>query len=214
MKNLIKENDFKKPIKRNISINEKFQTNEASSLYGFTKLASEKLIKEFFFRSKLKYIINRFGVIAGPWQFGKQDQGFVPLWLANHFFRKKLSYIGFEGRGNQVRDIIHIDDVCNLLLLQIKSIKKINNQIFNVGGGIKNTVSLIELTKLCRDLTKNDLRLGKNPNTSIFDVPYYATDNSKIISTYKWRPIKTVEQILKDIYIWLINNKQVWKYFK
>ena len=42
-----------------------------------------------FYQTKLKYIINRFGVIAGPWQFGKQDQGFVPLWVANHLFKKK-----------------------------------------------------------------------------------------------------------------------------
>ena len=52
-------------------------------------MASEKLIKEFFFKTNLKYIINRFGVIAGPWQFGKQDQGFIPLWVAKHFLKKK-----------------------------------------------------------------------------------------------------------------------------
>ena len=61
------------------------------------KIASEKLIKEFFFEKKMKYIINRFGVIAGPWQFGKQDQGFVPLWVASHFFKKIILY-RFWGR--------------------------------------------------------------------------------------------------------------------
>ena len=56
--------------------------------------SAEKLIQEFFYNRKLKYIINRFGVIAGPWQFGKQDQGFVSLWVWKHMNRKKLSYIG------------------------------------------------------------------------------------------------------------------------
>ena len=41
-----------------------------------------------FYKTKLKFIINRFGVIAGPWQFGKQDQGFVPLWVAKHIFKQ------------------------------------------------------------------------------------------------------------------------------
>ena len=76
-----------KPIKIKKKIDEKFSVESASSLYGFTKLASEKLIKELFFETRLKYIINRFGVIAGPWQFGKQDQGFVSLWIAKHLLR-------------------------------------------------------------------------------------------------------------------------------
>ena len=90
--------------------------------------------------TKLKYIINRFGVIAGPWQFGKQDQGFVSLWIARHLFKKKLSYIGFGGYGHQVRDVIHIDDVCKIIYLQIKKLKRINNTTFDVGGGKNNSI--------------------------------------------------------------------------
>ena len=86
---MVKNLYIKTPLKIGKKISEKFETESASSLYGFTKIASEKLIKEFFFNTKLKYIINRFGVIAGPWQFGKQDQGFVSLWMAKHFFKKK-----------------------------------------------------------------------------------------------------------------------------
>ena len=112
------------------------------------------MIKEFFFKTKLKYIINRFGVIAGPWQFGKQDQGFVPLWLANHYFKKKLYYIGFGGHGNQVRDVIHIDDVCKIMFIQIKKINKINNETFNIGGGFNSYISLKDLTTKCQHLTK------------------------------------------------------------
>ena len=66
------------------------------------------------------------GVISGPWQFGKQDQGFVSLWVWKHINKKRLSYIGFDGKGSQIRDVIHISDVCKLVALQIK---KINNII-------------------------------------------------------------------------------------
>ena len=69
-----------------------FETVSASSLYGFTKLASEKLIKEMFFKRNLQFMINRFGVIAGPWQFGKQDQGFVSYGLLSIFKKKIILY--------------------------------------------------------------------------------------------------------------------------
>jgi CDP-paratose 2-epimerase len=214
LRGLIKSFNLVKPIKIKTKINENFETSSASSLYGFTKLSSEKLIQEIFYKSNLKYIINRFGVIAGPWQFGKQDQGFVPLWVAKHLFKKKLSYIGFGGKGHQVRDVIHIDDVCNIIFLQIKKLKSINNNIFNIGGGAKNSISLLGLTNKCKKLTKNNINIKKVLRTSIFDIPYFVTDNSKILKTYKWRPKKNIDQILKDIFIWLSQNRKIRNYFK
>ena len=213
LRSLVKDLNIRKPLKIKKKISEEFDTHSASSLYGFTKMASEKLIKEFFFNSQLKYIINRFGVIAGPWQFGKQDQGFVPLWVAKHLFKKKLSYIGFGGNGHQVRDVIHIDDVCNIIFLQIKKLKTINNNIFNIGGGIKNAISLLSLTNKCKKLTKNNINIKKVLKTSIFDIPYFVTDNSKILKAYKWKPTKNIDKILKDIFIWLSQNKKIRNYF-
>jgi len=203
-----------KPFKIKKKIDEKFSVESVSSLYGFTKLASEKLIKELFFETRLKYIINRFGVIAGPWQFGKQDQGFVSLWVAKHLLKKKLSYIGFGGYGHQVRDLLHIDDVCKIICLQIQRLNKINNETFNIGGGPRNSISLKNLTKKCEVFTKNKIRIKKSPRTSIFDIPYYVTDNKKIHKFYNWSPSKSVNDILSDIYFWLKNNKKIRNYFK
>ena len=152
-------------------------------------------------------------MIAGPWQFGKQDQGFVSLWVAKHFFNKKLSYIGFGGYGHQVRDIIHIKDVCEILLIQIKRLNKINNHTFNIGGGVKNTISLKKLTSKCQNLTKNKIKIKKIKNTSIFDIPYFVSDNSKIYKFYNWKPSKSVDLILNDIYKWLSENKNLRNYF-
>ena len=157
LRNLIKNLNLKKSLKLKHKINEEFDTSGVSSLYGFTKLASEKLIKEMFFGLKQKYLINRFGVIAGPWQFGKQDQGFVPLWVARHLLRKKISYIGFGGLGNQVRDVIHIDDVCEIIYIQLKRFNKIYNNTFNIGGGLANAISLNKLTIKCQGITKKKL---------------------------------------------------------
>ncbi len=213
LKKLINKNNLNRPIKIQKVINEKFETFSASSLYGFTKLASEKLIQEIFFKKDLKYIINRFGVIAGPWQFGKQDQGFIPLWVAKHYLKKKLFYIGFGGKGHQIRDVLHIKDVCEILALQIKKFKKINNEIFNIGGGKINAISLLDLTSKCEKLTKNKIIIKKISKTSKFDIPYYVSDNKKIIKFYKWKPSKNIDDILEDIYIWLNKFKNVRNFF-
>ena len=131
------------------------------SIYGLTKLGSEMFIEEFSYAFGIKYIINRCGVISGPLQFGKQDQGFISSWIWKHENNLKLNYIGYGGYGNQIRDVLHIDDLCDLVLLQIQKIRKINNKLLNVGGGKKNSINLIQLTKLSKDITRNKLKIGR-----------------------------------------------------
>ena len=64
-------------------------------------------------------MIDRCGVLSGPWQMGKVDQGFVALWLARHLFGGPLAYIGFGGDGLQVRDVLHVDDLYDLIALAV-----------------------------------------------------------------------------------------------
>ena len=101
-------------------IDENFNVTNAKSIYGYSKFSSEMLIKEFAYLKNIKYIINRLAVTAGPWQFGKSEQGFVSLWTWSHFNKKKLTYNGWGGKGRQMRDVIHIQDFCELILLQIR----------------------------------------------------------------------------------------------
>ena len=64
-------------------------------------------------------MINRCGILAGPWQMGKVDQGVITLWVARHYFGRPLRYIGYGGQGKQVRDLLHVDDLFDLLVLQL-----------------------------------------------------------------------------------------------
>ena len=79
---------IKSKLKLTKLFGEKNSINGPKTIYGFTKLASEMLIEEFSYAFGLKYIINRCGVISGPLQFGKQDQGFVSLWVWGHLNKK------------------------------------------------------------------------------------------------------------------------------
>ena len=206
--NIIGKKTLKKNVKINKKINENFDTLKPKSLYGFTKLASELLIEEFSYAFGLKYIINRCGVISGPMQFGKQDQGFVSLWVWKHILNKNLKYIGFGGHGNQVRDVLHVDDLVNLINLQIKKLNSIYNKKICVGGSKKSNTSLKNLTSICQKITGNKLKYTKVKNTSIYDIPYFITDNTLANKIYKWQPKKNIIDIVRDNYKWLIENKK------
>jgi CDP-paratose 2-epimerase len=80
-------------------ISEAFPLTGARSLYGATKLCAEYLLEEYADMYGVKYVTNRCGVIAGPWQFGKVDQGVFTLWILNHYFKRPLEYIGYGGNG-------------------------------------------------------------------------------------------------------------------
>tara|TARA_B100001996_G_scaffold357815_1_gene321987 strand:- start:9 stop:1007 length:999 start_codon:yes stop_codon:yes gene_type:complete len=198
------ENLFK--LNKKVSVKENFNVENSKSIYGFTKLSSELLIKEYSYLHKIKYIINRVALVSGPWQFGKEEQGFVSLWVWRHLNHLKLSYIGFGGTGRQVRDVLHIQDLCELILLQIKKLKKTNNKLMNVGGGKRNSLNLLQLTKLSSHITKNKIRIGSIKKTSPYDVPYYVSNISYVKKLYKWKPKRDLKKIVADLYFWMKPN--------
>jgi len=201
----------KKKFQSKKKINEDFEILKPKSIYGFTKHASEMLIEEFSYAFNIKYLINRCGVISGPMQFGKQDQGFVSLWIWHHMFKKNLKYIGYGGHGNQVRDVLHISDLIDLIKIQIREFNKISNDTFCIGGSKQNNISLRELTKICEEITGNKVKFTKVDKTSIYDIPFFITDNSKVIRYYKWKPKKNIFSIVNDTYKWLQTNQKIIK---
>ena len=208
----------KKNLNKKISLNKSFNENSSiigpKTIYGVTKLASEMFIEEFSYAFNVKYIINRCAVISGPLQFGKQDQGFVSLWVWKHLMKKKLNYIGYNGLGNQVRDVLHIYDLCELIDLQIKKINYINNTLFTVGGSKRNCISLNELTTICEKISGNTLNISKIKKTSIYDIPYFVTNNSKVTKTYNWKPKRNIFRTVLDTYNWLKEDKsKINKFF-
>jgi CDP-paratose 2-epimerase len=177
------------------------------SMYGATKLAAELLIEEYRAMYGLRTIINRCGVISGPWQMGKVDQGFVVLWAARHLFGGPLSYTGFGGEGLQVRDVLHVADLCDLVLTQINDISRYDGALFNVGGGRERSVSLVELTRMCHERTGRIVPLAGHPETNDADVPYYVTDNFQITAAAGWEPRRGLGALLDDIFTWLRDNR-------
>ena len=183
-------------------------------MYGTTKLCSELLIQEYGELYGLRYIINRCGVLTGPWQMGKVDQGVFALWLAMHYFKRELSYIGWGGSGKQVRDLLHIDDLAELLDKQLIAFDEMSGQVYNVGGGHSVSLSLLETTSLCQEITGHTIPIHSIKDNRPADLRLYITDNSKITQASGWQPRRTPQQTLSDIFEWIrINEPQVKSVF-
>ncbi|MFN6462628.1 MAG: NAD-dependent epimerase/dehydratase family protein [Nostoc sp. DedVER02] len=195
----------------NIGIAEEFPLQSYRSLYGTTKLASEMLIEEYRQAYGIQAIVNRCGVITGPWQMGKVDQGVFVLWLAAHHFEKSLSYIGYGGTGKQVRDLLHIEDLLCLINYQLENFSELDGDILNVGGGADNSLSLLETTRLCEAITGKSIAIKSEEAARQGDIPIYITDSSKIISKTGWKPMMNPEQTLKDIYDWILEYETILK---
>jgi CDP-paratose 2-epimerase len=187
-------------------IAETFPCNTHRSFYGASKLAAELICQEYAAQAGLPVVINRCGVIAGPGQFGKTDQGVFTLWVARHYFGRPLKYTGFGGQGLQVRDILHPDDLCELVGRQLHSWNLVSGRIFNVGGGRTGAVSLQEYTLLCQEIVGRQVPITKEPETSPVDVPWYVSNHGQVSKILQWRPSRSPKQIVVDIAGWIRDN--------
>jgi CDP-paratose 2-epimerase len=178
------------------------------SIYGATKLASELMIQEYRALFDLKAVINRCGVLTGPWQFGRTEQGFVSLWAARHLFGGRLEYQGFGGKGRQVRDILHVDDLFRLIDIEMNRIDEMDGCLFNVGGGSACSLSLRELSQYCREKTGREVPIGSRTETHPADIPYYITDNGQVSAQTGWQPRYRPDGILDSILAWLTEQKE------
>jgi CDP-paratose 2-epimerase len=192
-------------------IDENFPLDKARSLYGTTKLASELFIHEYADTYKMPTIIDRFGVITGPWQMGKVDQGVFVLWVAKHYFKQPLSYIGYGGTGKQVRDFIHIDDVYKSIKSQIENFDSYKSEVWNIGGGLVNSVSLQELTDLCQEVTGNTVEIAPVKEDRPADLKLFLTDSSKFLKQSGLSWSKDARATVSDIYGWIKDNEAALK---
>ena len=178
-------------------------TGSPRTFYGTTKLAAEMLIEEYSAAFGLEAVVDRCGVIAGPWQMGKVDQGVFTHWMLAHRFGNPLTYIGFGGEGKQVRDLLHVEDLVDLVERQLLDREKWSGRTVNVGGGRECSLSLRETTEICRRLTGNEVPIEPVLETRAGDVPIYLSDCARLFSFDEWRPRRSAERVLADIHDWI-----------
>ena len=139
---------------------------------------------------------------------GKPDQGVFSHWLLSHYFGRSLAYIGYGGSGKQVRDLLHVDDLLELIEEQLRHPDHWAGTTFNVGGGRAGSLSLLETTMLCRELTGRRVPVRPQPQGRAGDVPVYLTDCSRLFAHTEWRPSRGPEAVLSDLLSWITEHGQ------
>jgi len=179
-------------------VSEEFSTVPPISLYGSTKLASEILALEYGETFGFPVWINRCGVMAGAGQFGRADQGIFAFWINSWLHRRALTYIGYGGKGYQVRDCLHPRDLIPLLRKQTSPGTTSLVRLVNIGGGRSHAISLAELSGWCAN------RFGPHTvtgNLAIrrFDIPWLIMDTAKAREVWDWQPQTPLNDILEEI---------------
>jgi CDP-paratose 2-epimerase len=188
-------------------IAEHFPLDGARTLYGTTKLAAELLVEEYRAGFGVRAVVDRCGVIAGPWQMGRVDQGVFTYWMLAHRLGRPLRYLGFDGSGRQVRDLLHVDDLVDLIDDQLARPNDWDGAVVNVGGGRACSLSLRETTDLCRELTGSEVPIEPAGTERPGDVPVYISDCTRLFARSAWRPRRSARDILADIADWTAEHE-------
>jgi CDP-paratose 2-epimerase len=140
---------------------------------------------------------------------GKVDQGVFSHWLLSHYFGEPLSYIGYGGEGRQVRDLLHVEDLVDLLDEQLTDQDAWSGVTANVGGGREVSLSLLETTEICRKLTGNEVPISPDPDSRPGDIPVYISDCTRLFEHTSWRPRRNAERVMRDIHDWVDSNRDL-----
>lgn len=172
------------------------------SPYGCSKGAADSYFKDYARIYDLNTVVFRQSCIYGPWQLGLEDQG----WVA-HLGAKAILGQGIKifGDGKQVRDLLYVDDLIEAYLLAIKNIKKVKGEVFNIGGGSENALSVLEYVKYLERKTDKKIPL-KYFDARTGDQKVFISDNSKLEEMVGWKPSTSFPEGLFKMLNWTAQN--------
>ena len=179
-------------------VTESFSTEPPLSLYGATKIASERLALEYAHAFNFPVRVNRCGVLAGSGQFGRADQGIFSYWIHSWMVQRELAYIGFDGTGHQVRDCLHPRDLVSLIETQMAYSGDNEAPVTNVSGGIASACSLLQVSEWCADRF-GPRTIGTAGYSRPFDIPWLVLDNSVARDRWTWSPATSRQDIFEEI---------------
>ncbi len=160
------------------------------SPYGCSKGAADQYMLDYARIFGLKTIVFRHSSMYGGRQFATYDQGWIG-WFCQKAAETRngtlVEPFTISGNGKQVRDVLHADDMINLYFSSLEQADKISGEAFNIGGGIDNSLSLLELFDLLKDLIEQPLNYSRlAPRES--DQRFFVADLAKAIKLIGWEP--------------------------
>jgi CDP-paratose 2-epimerase len=174
------------------------------SPYGCSKGAADQYVRDYARIYGLRSVVFRMSCIAGPRQAGSADQGWVAHFLYSALEGRPLT---IYGDGRQVRDVLHVADLLCAFEAAYARREVTAGQIYNIGGGAGNAVSLLELMERVERLT------GERPGYDFSqaragDQLIYVTDHGKFSRHTGWQPRAGVDEVLASIYQWYRSHRE------
>jgi len=153
------------------------------SPYGCSKGTADQYVRDYARSFDLPTVVFRMSCIYGPRQFGTEDQG----WLAHFLLRaQRVEPIMLYGDGKQVRDVLFVEDLLDAMQLAQEHIRSLSGRAFNIGGGPRNTLSLLELLKLIGAMTGAEPKVRFAP-ARVGDQRYYVSNTQAFERATGWR---------------------------
>ena len=178
------------------------------SIYGASKVSADLLVQEWSSAFGIPAICNRFSCLAGPKQWGKAEQGWVTWFAIANELGLPIDVFGFD--GYQVRDCLFTPDINNLISKQILNICSYKASVYNVGGGVSNTISINEAIDYLADINKPWTKITKHKERRA-DQEIYISDITKVSNDFNWKPQVTIKKGYAQILEWVKENKNLLK---
>lgn len=173
------------------------------SPYGCSKGAADQYVLDYARSFGISAVVFRMSCIYGPHQYGNEDQGWVAHFLIRAFDEEPIT---IYGDGKQVRDILFVDDLVDAFLAAADRIDKLSGQAFNIGGGVRNSISLLEIIERIEAIT------GVRPAVNMSewrtgDQRYYVSNHRQFTRATGWRPTVEIDEGLQRLYDWLRKSR-------
>ena len=173
------------------------------SPYGCSKGAADQYVRDYARIYDLPTVVFRMSCIAGPRQFGNEDQGWVAHFLYSVLAGKPIT---IYGDGHQVRDILHVHDLVDAMLAARDALPRTCGEVYNLGGGITRAASVLEMLRSIERLTGEPLLLNYS-DVRPGDQPLYIADTAKLERDTGWRARRSLADTLQSIHaFWQANS--------
>lgn len=192
--------DLKKGVSEDFSL-------DFHSPYGCSKGAADQYVRDYHRIYGLDTVVFRQSCIYGPRQLGLEDQGWVAWFIIALVTGKEIT---IYGDGKQVRDLLYVDDLVKAYDLAFQNISKCSGKIFNIGGGMENTMSVWKEFKPLLEKSLDMKIFAKKSDWRPGDQKIYVSDISEIRQVLGWKPEVSLEEGIIELYKWVKDNKNIF----
>ena len=182
------------------------QNLDFHSPYGCSKGAADQYCIDYHRIYNLKTIVFRQSCIYGYRQFGIEDQGWVAWFCIAAVIGKKITVFG---DGKQVRDVLFIDDLVKAFEMAFDNRKVTAGQVYNIGGGSSNVLSLLDLLKKLEKFEGKKILVDYD-DWRPGDQKVFIGNISRACSEFGWQPEVNPEDGVERLYQWVAENKNLF----